>query len=265
VNKAKFICIGTKAFVGGYSNKNGVHIYEDIIERRNPRPYEPGVNHGLCDNCRIESAEIWFNKITNDKFHNTSFDTFVVDRNITAYKSAKGYKAENGKSILFWSNTWGNGKTHLSILREYLRQYMLNFNLWEKEFGKKHTIPANMVSEAELINQIRASFDNDDKEKKIESENDIINRYTNVKLLLLDDIGKTTFAKDDFLNRVYYLIIDRLYTKKISLIATCNGTMVNIGKQVGQAALSRLYEMCGNNRIEITGPDFRRENIKEKK
>jgi DNA replication protein DnaC len=266
VNKVGFVCIGAKAFIKGVSNKNGDHTYLDTIDRLNPMPYDSKVNHGLCDDCRIKASEMWFNSITNNKFQDTSFDTFIKDKNPKPYKSAREYKVENGSSILFWSDTWGNGKTHLSvsILREYLKQYMLNFDIRRKEFSAIRKIPANMISEAELINKIRASFD-DDEERKNESENSIINRYTDVDLLLLDDIGKTTFAKDDFLNRVYYLIIDRLYTKKISLIATCNGSMTKIGRQVGEAALSRLYEMCGNNRIEVIGQDFRRENNKEKK
>ena len=264
MNNVEFVCIGTKAFVGGYSNKDGVHNYEDTIERRNPNPYEPRVNHGLCDTCRIEVADVWFNSITNNIFQKTSFDTFIKDRQPKAYKMATEYSVKDGNSIMFWSDTWGNGKTHLavSILREYLHQYMLKFDLWGREFRGEKKNPANMISEAELINMIRASFDDNEN---YDSESDIVNKYTNVKLLLLDDIGKTTFSKDDFLNRIYYLIIDRLYTKRISLVSTCNGGMVKIGRQVGQAALSRLYEMCGDNRIEITGSDFRRENIKEKK
>jgi DNA replication protein DnaC len=255
-SKVEFVCIGAKAFVGGYSNKNGVHTYQDAIENLNPHPYDPNINHGLCKDCRVEVSEIWFKSIVTDRLQGLSFDTFLKEHNTKAYKAARSFKIENGNSILFWSESWGTGKTHLSvsIVREYLKQYMLNYNLWGQEFTK-HKCPANIITEAELVNKIRASFDDENSE----SESEIVHRYTDVKLLLLDDVGKTTFAKDDFINRIYFLIIDRLYNKKISLIVTCNGGLVSIGRQIGQACISRLYEMCGDNRIEVPGKDFRRE------
>lgn len=256
MNNIEFVCIGAKAFVGGYSNKNGVHTYLDTVEKRNPHPYDPKTNHGLCNDCRIEVSEMWFNSITTDRLKEYSFDSFIEDKNPRAYKFATSFKPGNGNSVLFWSNSWGNGKTHLSvsIVKEYLKQYMLDYNLWGKEFSQ-HKNPANIVTEVELVNKIRASFDNEDGD----SESEIIQKYTDVKLLVLDDVGKTTFSKDDFINRIYFLIIDRLYNKKTSLIVTCNGGLVKIAKQVGEACISRLYEMCGKDIYEVTGKDYRME------
>jgi DNA replication protein DnaC len=255
-DKVEFRCIGANSFVKGISNSKGDHSYEDIKERANPHPYDIKINHGLCDDCRIKVAEMWFNSIVPERLQDLSFESFIKEKNPKAYKVAHSFKPENGNSILFWSDGYGTGKTHLSvsIVREYLKQYVLDYNLWGKEFSP-HPIPTNFITEVELVNKIRASFDDDGED----SESMIIQRYTNVKLLLLDDVGKTTFAKDDFINRIYFLIIDRLYNKKTSLIVTCNGGLVKIGRQVGEACISRLYEMCGNNIFEVSGKDYRME------
>jgi len=255
-NEIEFVCIGTKAFVEGYSNKNGVHTYLDTIERRNPRPYDPKFNHGLCNKCRIEVANMWLKSICEERLQTLSFDNFVKEKSLKAYDSAIKFEPTDGKSIMFWSKSPGTGKTHLSIaiVRQYLENYMLAYNIWGKEFSS-HKNPANIITETELIDQIRASFDDNEGE----SESEIVSKHTNVSLLLLDDVGKVTFAKDDFLNRIYFMIIDRMYNKKKSLIITCNSPLMELSRHIGQSCVSRLYEMCGKNIYEVTGKDYRME------
>ena len=263
-NKVDFRCIGDRNFIEGYSCYKGIHSYQDIKEKRNPNPSDPRINLGICPECRLKVADTWFEDIVMDKLHDTSFDSFIQERNPKAYKFAKSVKIETGVSVLLWSELWGNGKTHLAlaILKEYLRQYMANYNIMGSEFNAKRVNPASMTSETELINKIRASFKDDDDG---ESESSIIEYYTNVKVLLLDDVGKVTFSKNDFLNRIYFMIIDRMYNKKKSLIITSNKTPVNIGEHIGGACWSRLNEMCGTNQHEVKGSDYRNELIKEKK
>jgi DNA replication protein DnaC len=256
-DKVEFVCIGTKAFVEGYSNKNGVHTYLDTVERRNPRPYDCKVNHGLCNDCRVEAANVWLKSICGEKLHSLSFNNFIKEKNIKAYDNAVKFKPIDGKSIMFWSKSPGTGKTHLSIaiVAQYFKNYMLEYKLWGLEFSP-HKIPANIITETELIDQIRASFNDNEGE----GESEIVKRHTNVSLLLLDDVGKVTFSKDDFLNRIYFMIIDRMYTRKKSLIITCNHPLMELSRHMGQSCVSRLYEMCGNNIFEVKGNDFRLEN-----
>jgi DNA replication protein DnaC len=263
-NKIEFSCIGEKNFRRGYASSKGIHSYQDTPERANPRPPNPKVNLGLCDECRLIVADNWFKEIVSDKLWGASFSSFIQDKNPKAYKFAKSIKMDKGVSVLLWSEQWGNGKTHLaiSILREYLNQYMLKYNLIDKEFIPKRRNPANMTSEAELIDKIRASFKVDDEG---ESESEIIDKYTEADVLLLDDVGKVTFSKNDFLNRIYFMVIDRMYNKKKGLIITSNKSPMDIGEHIGGACWSRLNEMCGMNRHEVGGNDYRIENIKEKK
>jgi len=256
-NNIEFVCIGAKAFVGGYSNKNGIHSYLGDIEKRNPRPYDPKYNHGLCDECRVEVANIWLKSICEERLQSLSFDNFIKEKSLKAYESAISFDPTDGKSIMFWSKSPGTGKTHLSIavVKQYLVNYMLAYNLWGKEFSS-HRNPANIITETELIDQIRASFGEDEGE----SESEIVSRHTNVSLLLLDDVGKVTFAKDDFLNRIYFMVIDRMYNKKKSLIITCNSPLMELSRHIGQSCVSRLYEMCGSNIFEVSGKDYRRDS-----
>jgi DNA replication protein DnaC len=261
-DKIEFVCIGAKAFVGGYSNKDGVHTYQDTIERHNPTPYDYKLNHGLCNDCRIKAADMWLSSLCGERLHSLSFDNFIKEKNLKAYKHALKFNTTNGQSILFWSKNPGTGKTHLAIavVREYLHNFMLNYKLWGNEFSP-HRNPVNIITETELIDQIRASFSDDSDD----TESDVVNRHTNVKLLLLDDVGKVTFSKDDFLNRIYFMIIDRLYNKKISLVITCNSPLMELSRHIGQTCVSRIHEMCGDNIVEFTGSDYRTENNKEKK
>lgn len=257
MNKVEFRCIGDDNFIKGYSCFKGIHSYQDTIDKVNPRPEDPRTNLGLCRDCRLKVAGTWFKRIVSEKQWDKSFDTFIQERNPKIYKTTKAFKPVNGNSIMLWGNTFGTGKTHLSIaiLREYLCQYMLNYNMIGHEFDNKHRVPANMTSETELIDKIRASFNDDDGE----SESEIVARHTDVDVLLIDDVGKVKFAKDDFLNRIYFMIIDRMYNKKKSLIITCNESPTNICSHIGQACMSRLNEMCGNNIFEVTGKDYRME------
>ena len=263
-NKVDFRCIGEHLFRGGFASSQGIHSYQDTIDRVNPRPPNPKVNLGLCNECRLLVADNWFKEIVSDKLYGTSFSSFIQSKNPKSYKFAKSIKMDKGVSVLLWSEQWGNGKTHLaiSILREYLNQYMLNFDLIGREFGGKRHNPASMTSEAELIDKIRASFKDDDEG---ENESEIIETYTKADVLLLDDVGKVTFAKNDFLNRIYFMVIDRMYNKKKGLIITSNKSPMNIDKHIGGACWSRLNEMCGTNQHEVSGNDYRIENIKEKK
>lgn len=257
MNKVEFRCVGEYNFINGFACHKGIHSYQDAIDKVNPRSPVPGTNLGLCEECRLKVADTWFKGMSSEQQWDKSFSTFIQERNPKIYKIAKSFKVENGKSIMLWGETFGTGKTHLSIsiLREYLCQYMLNYNMIGHEFDNKHKIPANMTSETELIDKIRASFNDDDGE----SESEIVARHTDVDVLLIDDVGKVKFAKDDFLNRIYFMIIDRMYNKKKSLIITCNESPTNICGHIGQACMSRLNEMCGSNIFEVIGKDFRKE------
>lgn len=250
--KIEFRCIGVKAFIGGYSNIKGDHLYFDTINKRNPLS---DLTLGLCPECRKKVANKWFESIVPPRMKDLSFETFDSSACPKVYKAAKAFDPTSS-SLIFFSNSYGTGKTHLavSIIREYLQGYMADYDLIGREFCH-HKIPVSVVTESEIIDKIKSSYDNDSEE----NESDIIHKHTGTQLLLLDDVGKVTFAKDDFLHRIYFLMIDRLYNNQKNVILTCNGGLASLSKHIGEACVSRLYEMCGKNIYEVAGKDYRRE------
>jgi DNA replication protein DnaC len=258
-DKIEFRCRGHEAFINGVAY-NTEHVYTDIATKLNHESEYTEEITNLCTDCRIKAADAWFRLTATKRQQDFSFETFKDKEESKAYKTAIAFTnvslLKNETSLVFWSNSYGTGKTHLaiSIARLYLIQYMANLKL--KEIYK--TPPQNPVgitSESEIIDKIRASFDTDCDD----SESKIVRRYTNTKLLILDDVGKVTFAKDDFLHRVYFLIIDRIYNNKTGIVLTCNGGMHKLAGHIGEACVSRLYEMCSNNIYEVPGKDYRQD------
>lgn len=257
-SQIEYSCIGYEAFLKGiaYSKQ---HTFMDTLDKVEPKSqYSQEDNFELCQECRQKVSEQWFNSITTPRQKGFSFDNFDKSTNPKAYKVAQAYvdNIKDGNSLIFWSNSFGTGKTHLavSMAKEYLNRYMGNINIYSSRNSVSKN-PVNITSEPEIIDKIRATFDNGQED----SESTIVHRYTNTKLLILDDVGKVTFAKGDFLQRIYFLIIDRIYNNKTSLVLTCNGGIHKLASHIGEACVSRLYEMCGDNIFEVTGKDYRLE------
>jgi DNA replication protein DnaC len=210
---------------------------------------------GLCPEC-IERKPILieqdFNKITTNRQKDMSFNNFKVTQDnkkqVLAIQTYLKEITEQGlsKSMILWSSRCGTGKTHLvvSLLREYIKYGISN---------DKFHLSANMITESEMLDKVRASYGEDNKE----SESKIINSITNKGLVVIDDVGKVTSANLDFLHRIYFLIIDRIYGRKTNLIITSNLGMSTLSGHVGEACMSRLYEMTQGNIIEFIGKDFR--------
>lgn len=254
----EFSCIGFDAFIKGIAYK-GLHKFVDSPDKLESKSqYSDEENFGLCPECRWQTAEMWFNSITTVRQKTLSFETFDKTLNPKAFKISQAFvdNIKDGNSLILWSNSFGTGKTHLavSIAREYLHKYITNLDI-RGTCNKAQKSPVNITSEAEIIDKIRATFDNGQED----SESAIVHRYTNMKLLILDDVGKVTFAKGDFLQRIYYLIIDRIYNNKTSIVLTCNGGLHKLAGHIGEACVSRLYEMCKDNIFEVAGKDYRLE------
>jgi DNA replication protein DnaC len=255
--KKEFNCRGYEAFIKGiaYNVAHKYTISEDKVKSNND--YAESISN-LCPECRARAAEIWFNSVTTKRQQDLSFETFKDKESSKAHKVAIAFThsaiKSDDSSLVFWSNSYGTGKTHLaiSIARLYLKIYMSTLEMKEL-YKNAPKNPVNIVSESDLIDKIRASFDNENSD----SESKIVQRYTDTKLLILDDVGKVTFAKDDFLHRIYFLIIDRIYNNKTGLVLTCNGGLHKLSGHIGEACVSRLYEMCNNNIYEVAGKDYR--------
>lgn len=148
---------------------------------------------------------------------------------------------------LYLTGARGVGKTHLAAA--VVRERVLD---WQPYISREHpwTVPSiRWIATPDLLLDIRDSFrDGSDK-----SERDIIEEYTDCKLLVLDDLGaeKTT----EWSLQTLYTIIDRRYRDEQQTIVTSNLTLNQLGDKLDDRISSRLAELC--TVIELKGQDRR--------
>ena len=132
----------------------------------------------------------------------------------------------------------GTGKTHLAvaILRELVRESKI-----------RRDTHARFVPVPELLAEIRASYRDNGPD-----ERDIMNRYSGLPYLVLDDLGaeKTT----EWSITTLYLIIDRRYRDERPTIVTTNLTLDQIAVTLSERISSRL---ASGKVITLQGPDYR--------
>ena len=74
---------------------------------------------------------------------------------------------------------------------------------------------------------------------------------------MIDDLGKE--KQTEWSNSILYQVINRRYENFLPVIITTNETMGDLERNIGQATLSRLIEMCDGVRMD--GKDYRREKL----
>lgn len=144
--------------------------------------------------------------------------------------------AKNPHDLVLWGAS-GGGKTHLAvgILREIVRR------------GDR----AHFVTVPELLLEIRGTFQRESG--IVDTETDIINRYSTVPLLVLDDIGAEKSTPWSI--TTLYLIIDRRYREERPTIITSNLSPEQIEQDLSPRIASRLAGMTIG---QVSLPDYRK-------
>lgn len=153
----------------------------------------------------------------------------------------------DGHESLFIHGEAGVGKTWLAaaIMREQMSRTA-------KTMGQAtmYTDDSLFVSFPELALMVRDSMNRNSDE----TERRIINRYGNVRTLILDDIGAENVT--GFMKSTMHILIERRNTKLNSrTIITSNWTLRELDKEYGPRVPSRISEMC--RIIKMTGKDMR--------
>lgn len=145
---------------------------------------------------------------------------------------------ESGNSI-FFTGQCGTGKTHLAVA------LML---LWVQKFKPKHSADYPLFLPAvEFFLEVKSTFDGAGNEKEI------IDKYSIVPLLVLDDVGAEKVT--EWSRQVFYTLIDRRYRMMKQTIITSNLSLDDISKAIDDRITSRLIEM--GKVIELNGEDYR--------
>ena len=148
------------------------------------------------------------------------------------------YEPLNGQHLLFTGKT-GVGKTHLavSIYKELITQ-----NKIESENVKFVTAP-------ELLLEIKKTFNG----ASVMTESDVIDKYSNADLLILDDLGSEKAT--EFAIQSLYLVIDRRIRNMKPIVITTNLSLKEIEEKLDARIASRLASM---KVVEISMPDYRK-------
>lgn len=141
-------------------------------------------------------------------------------------------------------NAYGTGKT-------YLMQCMANaFSL--------RKIPAIYVTESKLYGEIKSTYNRNSEE----SEVDVLQRYYNVPILMIDDIFTAQY-KDWAEGMLYNIIDERMKNSKVTIM-TSNYSLGRIGERLplnGGKIGSRINGQA--IQIEMLGPDRRPQSKSE--
>jgi DNA replication protein DnaC len=132
----------------------------------------------------------------------------------------------------------GSGKTIRAIflmLADLRNGYVKGSNLGSYE--------AIFISVPELLFEFKRLYSNHNETEDGLTEDDLVKKYSNIGLLVLDDFGveKTT----DWSFQLLYLIINRRYEYMKKTIFTSNFTLEQLAEKLGDDRLpSRIQQMC---------------------
>lgn len=166
-----------------------------------------------------------------------SFDNFKIEtqNHVRATEHLKAVTLPFKKSVLLFGNC-GTGKTHLAIAT--MRKIIVD---------KKITSPM-FISAPKLIGEIRRATLGEIEQ----NEEDIIEKYTTGRLLIIDDIGVEKHS--EFVAQCWYRIIDARTSNNLPTIYTSNLTKAEIETKMGPRIASRLFACTI---IPIDGTDKR--------
>lgn len=186
-----------------------------------------------------------------ERFKNRTFENFeITDSNRRAYSAARKYAdsfkqyAETGIGIIL-SGPYGVGKTHLAAA---IAIYLMN-----------QGTPVIFGTLINLLGKVKQTY-NDEFEQVDEWK--ILNLYSTVDLLVIDDLGKEK-PSEWVLEKLYSIINERYENNKPVVITTnydhetlMNRLSVKGNTETAESIVSRLHEMCRG--VILTGSDYRK-------
>lgn len=204
-------------------------------------------------NERREKAEKLFDKSKmGARFKTRSFENFKVDsQNAKAFETVKRYSdnfkkhADQGIGFML-SGSYGTGKTHLAAA--------LAIDLINKG------IPVIFGTLISLLGKIRQTYSESWKQ---EDELEILEAYSTVDLLIIDDLGKERVSEWSL--EKLFSIVNTRYENNLPIVITTNYNIdtlidkltINKNSDVAESLVSRLYEMCRG--ILLNATDHRME------
>ena len=205
---------------------------EDLANRER-RKYQVNQLISKSDLGRRFRERTFLNFVTN-KSNKDIFDKlFIYANNFLEIE-------KEGKGLLL-TGAVGTGKTHLAVS-------IANHLMYEE------VIPVKFGNVTTLLSEVKSSYD----KQATESEAEVINALSRVRLLIIDDLGKEKAT--EWSNNIIYTVINNRYENYKPTIVTTNLTIKELEQTIGEATVSRLIEMCDG--VKVNGEDYRKNKLK---
>jgi DNA replication protein DnaC len=158
------------------------------------------------------------------RFFDVSWDNWISD---TEDKAKAFHDVKDGawKTNLFMCGKSGTGKTHLAMCLA-------------KDGATYRRLP-------DIFREVRTDFN---------SEQDVIDRYGNVKLLIIDEVGRQKFS--NFEKNLFFEIIDKRWNNVLPTTMITNLNKKEFFSEYGTAILDRIRPLI----VEFTW-ESRRESL----
>ena len=150
------------------------------------------------------------------------------------------------KSILLTGDS-GIGKSHIAIalMREYLLEEQPLVNKRQNRFILESPALPVFIPVINLLAEIRRTF----RDGSIKTEESVINLYSDLPLLILDDLGAEKTSEWS-IQTLYQIINNRMmYLRKTIFTTNCNPDVIEknfnaISEYSGTRIMSRIVGMC---------------------
>lgn len=186
------------------------------------------------ENEKIRTIYSEFIREVPPRFKDATFSSFQCSSD--KQRKTVEYLKTGGSAVIYGSN--GVGKTHLAYAT--------------CEYQARQGKVAGYVLAFDFFNKIRKSFSDGTTE-------DVMNRYSNYQLLVIDEIDKTQGTPTEF-NYLYHLINQR-YNYMRSTVLITNSKPDEFGAIMGQSVLDRVASE--GKVIDLTGDNYRQKRSKQ--
>jgi len=205
----------------------------------------PSYTWGRCERLQKQIIKEQIKNNISERFENRTFESFsITPQNKQAFDICWNYATNFSRSTiegLILVGHYGTGKTHLAaaILKVVLDK----------------AIPGAMVVVPELLDEIRASYNDVETDKRLEQ------KVMQKQFLILDDLGaeKTT----EWVRERLYNLINHRYEHNLPTVITTNCTFNELSDKHGERIVDRIAEMCHG--VKLEGESYRIKIRKQKK
>lgn len=236
-----------------FADEKGLPVCKKCKQPRYIKIEDFGVRRCVCECQKAENERLEFERkqeelkqkakelksmtLLGKRYENVTFDNSIIEEdNKKAYEIIKNYATKynemfkNGYGIYVYGET-GVGKTHLlACLCNYLTDHL------------QSCIFTNFIN---IANDIKSVYDNG------QSEDFIISKYSKVKYLFIDDLGKESFKKllnsnnNAWLDEKIYHILNNRYNNMLPTIFSSNHSIKDMSSEFGfdKATMSRIISM----------------------